>query len=146
MIAANYFVYLPGLDTRGFQARLDRTLWIAIITFEASEPLFLSRRDDKAVRDQGRRAVMIERRNTENVQSSPYSRVENNGCMPPNVAVRPARPARPVIRTGWTKEVKLEMAQLFDLIAFGLLAGIILAFFVLALNSRGPGNPTGSGA
>jgi hypothetical protein len=30
------------------------------------------------------------------------------------------------------------MAGLFDLIAYGLLAGVIIAFFVLSLSGRGP--------
>jgi hypothetical protein len=35
------------------------------------------------------------------------------------------------------------MAELFDLAAYGLLGGIILVYFVLALNGRGPNNSAG---
>jgi hypothetical protein len=58
-------------DAAEFQARRDGVMRKRRIVFAAREALFLRRRDDIAVDDERRGAVVIERRDSENIHDDP---------------------------------------------------------------------------
>ncbi len=54
-------IEITGIDTSLGQAEIDRLLWKAVIVLDAAESLFLSGRDDSAIKDERGRRVVIER-------------------------------------------------------------------------------------
>src|ERR1017187_4418705 len=100
IIVEDYRIQVVRLDERLLQTIVDGVLRKARVVFLTGEPLLLGCGDDLAVADNGRRGIMIERRNPQNRVAHGRSSVPARTLFKTG-ASEAARPACPS-GVGWT--------------------------------------------